>query len=162
MHDIHDVCFLSTTLNFDIKPISGLYRCNDYYMDKGKTFTKKISMTSQLSRSLIGSNGWIHSKSRAWCHSFQPIKAHNLCFVVFCLLFSVIVDQQNKVSHPIHTQSYDINTKQLPWSQLIPKLSNILGVNPCDIMFKYTHKSTLWKTRNYYNDNNMKLWRNNI
>ena len=38
-------------------------------------------------------------------------------------------------------------------SQLIPKLSNILGGNAGDIMFKHPHKSTLSKTHNHYNDN---------
>ena len=58
--------------------------------------------------------GYVYAKFRAWRHSFQPIKEQYQCFVVICLLFSIIVDQQLQVSHPIHTQSYDINTKQLP------------------------------------------------
>ena len=41
-----------------------------------KPSEKKKTLTSQLSGSLIGSNGLIYSKSRAWCHSFQPIKEH--------------------------------------------------------------------------------------
>ena len=100
--------------------------------------------------------GLTHSKSRAWCQSFQPITEHYLCFVVFCLLLLIMVDQQHQVSHPIHTLSYDIDTKQLPWSELIPKLSNILDANASDVMLKQKHKSTLWKTRNYYNDNKLR------
>ena len=97
--------------------------------------------------------GYVYAKFRAWCQSFQPIKEQYQCFVVICLLFSIIVDQQHQVSHSIHTRSYDINTKQLPWSQFIPKLSNILDANASDVMLKQPHKSTLWKTSNYYNDN---------
>ena len=77
---------------------------------------EKITLTSQLSGSLIGSNGLIYSKFRAWCHSFQPIKEHYLCFVVFCLLFSIIVDQQHQVSNSIIAQSNNINCKQSPLS----------------------------------------------
>ena len=57
--------------------------------------------------------GYVYAKFRAWYHSFQPIKEQYQCFVIF-LLFSIIVDQQHQVSHPIHTLSYDINAKQLP------------------------------------------------
>ena len=42
-----------------------------------------------------------------------------------------------------------------PW--LIPKLSNILDANASDVMLKQKHKITLWKTRNYYNNNNCLL-----
>ena len=35
--------------------------------------SQKVTLTSQLSVFPIGSNGLIYSKSRAWCHSFQPI-----------------------------------------------------------------------------------------
>ena len=81
---------------------------------------QKKSLTSQLSGSLIGSNGLINSKFRTWCHSFQPIKEHYLCFVVFCLLFSIIVDPQNQVSNSITTQINNINSKQLSQSQVDP------------------------------------------
>ena len=56
---------------------------------------------------------YVYAKFRAWCHSFQPMKEHYLCFVVVCLLFSIIVDQQDQVSHSVITQSNDINNKQL-------------------------------------------------
>ena len=78
--------------------------------------------------------GYVYAKFRTWCHSFQPIKEEYQCFVVFCLLFSIIVDQQHQVSHPIHTLSYDINTKQSP---------NILDANASDVMLKQKHISTL-------------------
>ena len=95
------------------------YCCNDY-VAKWKTSQKKKTLTSQLSGSVIGSNRLIYSKSRAWCHSFQPTKEHNLCFVVCCLLFSIIVDQQHEVSNSITAQSNNINSKQLSKSQVDP------------------------------------------
>ena len=58
----------------------------------------------------------------AWCHSFHQIKGHFLCFVVFCLLFSIIVDPQHQVSHSIPTQINYINSKQLPKSQVDPSV----------------------------------------
>ena len=58
--------------------------------------------------------GYVYAKFRAWCRSFQPIEEQCLCFVVICLRFSIIVDQQHQVSYSIYTLSYDINTKQLP------------------------------------------------
>ena len=88
-----------------------------------KPSQKNISLTSQLSGPLIGSNGFIYSKSWVWCHSFQPIKEHYLCFVVFCLLFLITVDTQRQLFHSITTESNNINNKQLCPS-LIPKLSN--------------------------------------
>ena len=61
--------------------------------------------------------GSVYAKSRAWCHSFQPIKEHYPSFVFFCLLFSIIVDPQ-QVSDLITTQSNNINSKQLSLSQV--------------------------------------------
>ena len=50
-----------------------------------KPSQKNNKLTSQLSGSVIGSNGLIYSKSRAWCHSFQPVKELYLCFCCFRL-----------------------------------------------------------------------------
>ena len=130
-----------------------------------------ITLTSHLSGPLIGPNGLIYLKSRTWCHSFQPIKEHFLCFVVFCLLFLSNVCIQHQVFHSIITQWYsDTNDTmiQIPNNfldpQLIPKLSNILDANASDVMLKQKHKSSLWKTRNYYNDNysNQCTWPSNL
>ena len=63
--------------------------------------------------------GYVYATFRARCHSFQPMKEQYQCFIVICLLFSIIVDQQHQVSHPIHTLSYDINTN----NYLDPSLS---------------------------------------
>ena len=85
--------------------------------------------------------------------SFQPIKEHYLSFVVFCLLFSIIVDPQQQISHSITTQSNNINSKQLSQSQVD---SWVIKQFWCECLWCHAQALTqikLYCPRNYYNDN---------
>ena len=91
-------------------------------MDKWKTFTIKCAWHHNYQGFWLVQMGLIYSKSRVWCHSFLPVKEHYLCFVVFSLLFSIIVDPQQQLSHSIITQSNNKNNKQLSQSQVDPSV----------------------------------------
>ena len=85
------------------------YHFNNY-LDKCKTFTIKwVDIT------VIIVSDWSKCvdlfKISSMMSQFQPIKEH-IC-VVFCLLLSIIVDQQHQVYRSIIPRSKDMNTKQL-------------------------------------------------
>ena len=62
-----------------------------------------------------------------------------------------------------NTQDFDKFTNIFPVLEYSKthKFSNCMGSflseNACDVMSKHPHKNTLWKTRNYYNDNNLDI-----
>ena len=62
-----------------------------------------------------------------------------------------------------NTQDFDKFTNIFPDLEYSKthKFSNCMGSflseNACDVMSKHPHKNTLWKTRNYYNDNNLDI-----
>ena len=84
----------------------------------GKTLQKKLALHHSYQGLWFVKMGYVCAKFRAWCHSFQPIKEQYQCFVVICLLFSIIVDQQHKVSNSIIVQSskQQTVTSILSWS----------------------------------------------
>ena len=65
------------------------YLCNDYMDRRHVNF--QMSITSQESELLIHSNGLNSIQISNMMPCFQPIKKRYLCFVIFCLQFSMIV-----------------------------------------------------------------------
>ena len=115
------------------------YRCNNY-VAKWKTSPKKKQLWHHSYQGLwFVQMAYVYAKFRAWGHSFQPIKGHYLCFVVFCLLFSINVDPQQQASHSIITRSNDINTKQLPWSLAYP---SVIKQFSCECLWRHAQAST--------------------
>ena len=155
-------------------------------MARWKTFTKKKLWHHSFQGLWFVQMAYVYAKFRAWCHSFQPIKEHYLCVVVFSLLFSIIVDLQHQASNSITTQSNNKNSKQLSQFQVDPSVTcwsnvtiifyinknhryilNNLSVNASDVMLKHWHKIKLYCPRNYNNESNEFLneepnWKSNL
>ena len=85
-------------------------KCRPYIIlqDPLKTMVdKKIRLTSQLRGSLIGSNGLIYSKSRAGCHSFQPIKYYIILYYIILHVYSAL---SNAILMHFTMKGYTYNT----------------------------------------------------
>ena len=144
--------------------------------------SEKPSKKNNSDISVIWVSDWFEwvdlFKSQAWCHSFQPTKEHYLCFVVFCLLFSIIVYSQHWDPNWIRNLVLWINNY---WKQQtdnnktqIMFIHWLKTVTPCSkfcINISHFNKSETLKTvmsefffwwrfftwpRNYYNDNKFK------
>ena len=66
----------------------------------------------EVSESLTGSNVFNLCKISNMMSAFQSFRDHNLCIIVFCLLFLITVDTQRQPFHSTTTASENINSKQ--------------------------------------------------
>ena len=89
--------------NFNV--LNTFCRCNDY-VDKRKKLHKKWAWHHSYQGLWLVQMGIMYAKSWTWCDSFQPFRSHNLCIVVFCLLFSIMKYVKRQVFHLIIIRNY--------------------------------------------------------